>query len=276
MILAHIGNYYGRHTVELTARSYPDGSPMVKGDIRGWKEVYAITITYNDFVAGMFLVDALRERGISVGSLILPFIPGARQDRINEEGDLLFTLKGVSRMINERDFKRVVVVDPHSSVSPAMIDRCVQYPMGELYSRLKGFGFDGIIAPDAGATKRAELASKVLGIPVIQASKTRDVATGKLTGFNCPYVASSARYVIVDDICDGGGTFVGLASSIQKNRTADQWEPKLSLFTTHGLFTQGTKKLTDVFETAITTDTVAGPREGIEEFPVVQELINYA
>lgn len=266
MIIVH--NLYG-DSAKAEVKRYPDGTPLVKLDNTPWLPD-SITVSHEDFLAGMFLVDALTERGNGkIHGLILPFIPGARQDRLNSEGDALFTLKSVARMINNRNFDRVVVVDPHSSAAPALINRCIQYPMENLYSRLRGFKFDGIIAPDSGATKRAELASKVLGIPVIQASKVRDVRTGNLMGFSVPVLDSAKRYVIIDDICDGGGTFLGLAGAMTER-------PKVSLFVTHGLFTQGTKKLTDVFETVITTDTVTGPREGVEEFPVVQELINYA
>lgn len=263
-----IANYDGE-LLSIEVSRYPDGTPLVKFPSVNRVDPDAILVSHEDFLAGMFLSDVIKDRGGPQSfSLALPFIPGARQDRINSEGDYLFTLKSVARMINDRSFRRVAVVDPHSNVAPALINRCVQYPMENLYSRLKGYKFDGVISPDAGATKRAELAAKVLGIPVIQAGKKRDVATGKLTGFEVPKLDFSKRYVVVDDICDGGGTFLGLQ--------AESGTPYLSLFVTHGLFTKGTKILTDVFENVITTDTVKGPREGVEEFPVLQELLQYA
>jgi len=60
------------------------------------------------------------------------------------------------------------------------------------------------------------------------------------------------NFLIVDDICDGGGTFIGLGEAIKKiNPSA-----KLELFVTHGFFTKGLDKLLKLYDTIYTTDSV--------------------
>ncbi len=116
----------GFKVINANLGQYPDGTPMVKhlvGDSTGSTLILRPT-TLESFVTGLFLADALAERGQKVSSLLLPFIPGARQDRINPAGDFLFTLKSVAQMINARNFDQVVVLDPHSNVATGLIDRC--------------------------------------------------------------------------------------------------------------------------------------------------------
>lgn len=252
-----------RTTVEVDFKNYPAGEPlfdMSQDYGKGFINMTEITVktTYvSELMNALFLVDAARFRGARQEiTLVLPYVPGGRQDRINKEGDGLFTLKSVAREINARDFREVLVLDPHSEVTTALIDRCRPMPIldSDSIDKLKKVGYDGIIVPDAGAGKRAELVAGILGVPTFQAWKKRDVATGKLSGFGIEQLPVSAnQFLIVDDICDGGGTFIGLVNLPElKIRICD-------LYVSHGLFTQGTDKLTEVFRTVYTTDSVYKP-----------------
>ena len=97
-------------------------------------------------------------------------------------------------------------------------------------------------------------------MPVIQAWKRRDTATGKLTGFDFDQFAMSRiaedviapRFLVVDDLCDGGGTFIGLATEI--NYTMEE-RINLDLYVTHGLFSKGTTDLLKLYEIIYTTDS---------------------
>ena len=71
----------------------------------------------------------------------------------------------------------------------------------------------GLICPDAGAAKRTEAVAEALALPVFYARKKRDFATGRLSGFACEPLPPEGRLIVVDDICDGGGTFRGLAEA---------------------------------------------------------------
>ena len=75
-----------------------------------------------ELVMLIFLTKHLRAHGVNNISLYMPYIPNARQDRVKENKDV-FTLKYFAQIINDLRFDSVTVLDPHSSVSEALIDR---------------------------------------------------------------------------------------------------------------------------------------------------------
>lgn len=229
---------------------YPDGTHMVKFAPTLWpRRILVRPRDLGEFAAAMFWVDSIYDRGGEVPELILPLVPGQRQDRLNPRGvgDQLFTLKSVAEMINARCFPRVVVLDPHSDVTPALIDRCVAYKPADLLDTTNEYA--AVIAPDAGAEKRAAGVAQKLRVPLLRAWKTRDVATGKLTEFGVES-HDPCRVLVVDDLCDAGGTFVGLGKVL-----ADIGD-RADLWVTHGLFTQGTTELGWHYDRIYTTDSV--------------------
>lgn len=252
---------------------YSDNTPMVKHD--RWEEIVecdTVTVTgatLHTLTTALFMVDAVNWRNGWVKNLILPYLPGARQDRMNPTGDVLYTAWSVAQMINQRHFSDVVAVDPHSEEMPRHINNFREFPLERVYDRLwKGYG--GVIAPDKGALHRAEIAHGVIGGELITARKTRDVATGRLSGFEVDSLTTGRHYLVVDDICDGGGTFVGLGEKIREAGCyAD-------LFVTHGIFSKGHDHLRKIYKNIITTDSIF--QESYKNkliLSIVKEMENY-
>jgi ribose-phosphate pyrophosphokinase len=257
-------------------RLYSDGTPMVK--VEDFNDIveYADTIVVKadnlqTFITAMFLVDSIHISGGNIHTLVLPYIPGARQDRINPTGDVLFTLSSVASMINNRFFDTVLALDPHSHSSFNLISNLVDYPL-ELVAEKVWNGYGGIIAPDKGAVYRAQ-EFDIHSKGVTYGSKHRDVATGKLSGFGID-VEAGKHYLIVDDICDGGGTFIGLNEKIKEQGAFAH------LYVSHGIFSKGLLTLLDEFGTVYTTDTrpkyEGSYRDNYIVIPVVDDMVNYA
>jgi ribose-phosphate pyrophosphokinase len=187
------------------------------------------------------------------------------------EGDWLFTLKSVAKMINERNFKKVMTLDPHSMATTALIDRLVVHTFDlSIILRFRGWdkNYKGVIAPDLGAEKRAEDVAKQFNVPVFHATKQRDPVTNKLSGFKMlDRLIPAAHYLVVDDLCDAGGTFVGLADSIK-----NVYAVKLDLYVTHGLFTKGTTALEQRFEDIFATDSVTTNNPPVKTIEVVKGM----
>lgn len=189
-------------------------------------------------------------------TLFLPYLPAARADR-----GVPFGAKVYADIINAAGFAEVVVFDPHSPVAPTLIEN-VRIVDSAPVIRNAIFGRSGltgdyaaIIAPDKGAVERASRTADLLGLPLLTATKSRDFATGKLTGFHAPEgVPESGRLLIVDDICDGGGTFMGLAEALNVGRE------RLSLWVSHGIFSGRANLLTEHFGAIYTTDSHPGAR----------------
>lgn len=255
---------------------YSDNTPMVKTDQFAEIADKADTMvlradSLQTFVVGMFLYDALIAAGAVPMRLILPYVPGARQDRSNPTGDVLFTLQSVANMLNERPFSKVVIADPHSPRCGELIENLRVFPLTLIYDKLwKGYG--GVIAPDKGAKARAVAAHSVIGGELRYGGKTRDVATGRLTGFEVETLTPGKHYLVVDDICDGGGTFNGLGEKIREQGAfAD-------LFVTHGIFSKGTREMKVYYKNIYTTDTRqlnTDRRTRVNKVNIVAEMENY-
>lgn len=268
----------GANSVDLLPQHYPDGMPLINLNERRYHidRVMIRPKTLDTLVTGLFFIDAIAERGDRVSELVLPCLPGARQDRINTTGDFLFTAKSIARMINERGFDQVICLDPHSEVMPGLIDRCYSIPALHAFRYYfdralpePRWHWDAVIAPDAGAEKRASKIAQYLGVPMLHAWKTRDVKDGSITGFGIQptHGKPDSRLLVVDDICDGGGTFLGLAQLM------DPWEVKVDLFVTHGIFSHGTEQLLKAYDKIYCTDSLIAERPGVTVIPVREQLL---
>lgn len=203
------------------------------------------TIKDGEIVALAQLTNAIRGVTQSPISLLIPYLPYARADRRFLDGDC-FGLQTFAGLINSLEYKEVVTLDAHSEQA-RIIDRLVDVgPEPLIETVLDNLpGGSVIILPDAGA-KRYKFAN------TLQCSKVRDAATGKLSDFSVPSDYEISRYdsaLIVDDICDGGRTFVGIAEKLYKNID-------LYLYVSHGIFSNGFKDLNKYFKEIYTTDSL--------------------
>ena len=135
-------------------------------------------------------------------------------------------------------FDRVVVADPHSTVAPALLDRVeiesAEGFLGQVLALPEFVGGVALVAPDAGAHKRVLALGERFGAPVVCCAKLRNTATGKLSGARVLDEVPDLPLLVVDDICDGGGTFVALAALLRRHS-----DRPLGLYVTHGLCTKG-------------------------------------
>lgn len=210
----------------------------------------------------MVLIDALHRFPTSSITLFLPYFPGARQDRSRPfSGDPL-TANMYAMQLNNYDLGRVFIVDPHSDVSPALINNVDVFTLADVLRaadrrvKVKGF-YDALVCPDAGAEKRTYAAADALGIEnVIHARKHRNMQTGEMTGADVDDFNPIWKLLVVDDICDGGRTFTNLYVEIENKGPARL----VDLFVTHGIFSApaGVGALSD-FRMVISTDSFPGP-----------------
>ena len=189
--------------------------------------------------------------------LFIPYFPYARQDRVCNSGEAL-SVQVMGKLINAQGYHSVIVVDPHSAVTPAVIDRCLVWDQIDVFHDIKSDWSEWtIVAPDQGALKKTEDFAKRLGAAgVISCTKHRELATGKITGMyvNGPGDMSTLNLFVLDDICDGGRTFIELAKVL--NTDVRHKPAKLELAITHGIFSQGVGVLTDFFDQIHTSNSL--------------------
>lgn len=182
---------------------------------------------------------------------LMPYLPGARADR-----GVPFGAEVYARMINAMDLKEVICFDPHSPVITGLIHRLTILDTLEVLKRtvLNGSNnYSGIISPDEGSRARSGRIADAVNLPLIRASKHRDFATAKLSGFSCEELPDpDGRYLVVDDICDGGGTFLGLAEVLNIPKE------NLDLWVSHGVFNKKASRLKTAYENIFTTNSHQG------------------
>lgn len=185
--------------------------------------------------------------------LVMPYLPSARGDK-----DLPGPARINAIMAANSGITDIITLDPHSRVwlnTLAELDTTIRrwnIPLAELVetaTKADDRVYSGVIAPDGGAKDRAREVADKLGLPVYTATKKRDPATGWITSYEAPEgLSQDEHYLVVDDICDGGGTFNLLAEAL-KNIELDLW-------VSHGGFTKGLDELLKRYENIFTTDSL--------------------
>lgn len=193
--------------------------------------------------------------------LMLPYLPAARADRGTPKGAAAYAW-----LANSLGAQSIIGVDGHSEAGVKPYKNVIELDSTAFIDRaLMGRRYDAVIAPDKGALPRASAIAAHLGCPAVRAEKERDFATGRITGMRMlGATPKDWRYLVVDDICDGGGTFVGLAQTL--NLPKDQ----LDLWVTHGIFSGKAGQLHDHYGRIYTTDSHPGAYEGaVRPFSIV-------
>lgn len=218
-------------------------------DIEDRVEISAFPKNADHVMQLILTVDAIRRVNPHTAiDLHLSYFPYARQDRVCNPGEPL-SASVMAQLINNLNCASVTIEDPHSDVTPALINNVRIISQADIVSGSKVMQSlirdkqITLMAPDAGAAKKTEMLAKALAAKGIEtdvmfASKIRNVANGEITGTNIPDGVAGKNFLIVDDICDGGRTFTELAQKLKDHGAKD-----IYLYITHGIFSKGLKPL---------------------------------
>lgn len=210
--------------------------------------LYAQLFDSDDIMTLLLTVDALRRINPRIEiDLCIPYFPYARQDRVCYRGEAL-SVKVMADLINGLKCRLVTIYDPHSDVTPALINHCVVKTPADIiiHSPLMTQIIDKnmtLISPDAGSEKKvrhvaAQMAEAGHPTDVINATKIRDPNTGRIRGQQVHGDVKDKNLMIIDDICDGGQTFIALAQVLKNQGAAE-----IVLYVTHGIFSKGLDEL---------------------------------
>ncbi len=181
-------------------------------------------------------VDVLRHMGVAYIEVFVPYVPYARQDRVMVKGEPL-SIKVFATIINALNLDKVVVFDVHSDVTPALINNCHnisnQEMVASLISQLNLKDFV-LVSPDLGAYKKIDKLARAIGYKgeIATGIKVRDLSTGEIIKSDvlCNDLKDKTC-LVVDDICDGGRTFIELAAALKEKHAGS-----LYLIASHGIF----------------------------------------
>lgn len=205
----------------VDVKKFPDGTLLLKENTPYRESTITWLFENNEeLVTLIYIVKHLRSHGVSGLHLNMPYIPNARQDRVKTSEDV-FTLKYFAEVINWLNFDSVTVLDPHSSVSEALINNIIiKHPNEYVWEVIRGVekGDNSILMfyPDEGAMKRY---SGMFNRPYTFGIKKRDWETGEIKGLEVAGMIDlikDRQILIVDDISSRGGTFYHSAKKLKE------------------------------------------------------------
>jgi ribose-phosphate pyrophosphokinase len=227
--------------------------------------------TFQDLELIICANQALKEIGVKSVKLYIPYCIGGRSDRKFQDGGVNYIKTVIAPILNLQNFDEVIIMDPHSDVLEACINNFVKYnnfyvtkmALSDIDNKDGAQNRICLVSPDAGAYKKIYDVATWFGIKeIITASKVRDVSTGKILRTEVPSIEKyndDIKYVIVDDICDGGRTFIELAKVIKEQKP----NAKIYLVVTHGIFSSGFDFLVQHLDGIYCTNSVRDIDDGI-------------
>lgn len=99
--------------------------------------------------------------------------------------------------------------------------------------------------------------------------KTRNPEDGSLSGFSIinPESYKEGPMIVLDDLCDGGGTFLGIEEKLRELNP-----PSITLAVTHAVQKKGIERVAEVYDKVIITNSY----EDWEDLPHNVEMIDLA
>jgi ribose-phosphate pyrophosphokinase len=258
--------------IKYKVSKFPDGQQTVDltdfNDLLRYEDAVKISSRLNTFQDLELIICAVAAiRNIKPNreiALYVPYFMGARSDRKFMDGGVNYLKQVICPIINSLKLDSILVLDPHSDVLEACLDNydkvdnhtVVKYALSDIDNKNDAQERICLVSPDAGAYKKIfDVAKKFSINNVVTANKVRDLKTSKILSTEVPNLPGSVgddlQYVIIDDICDGGRTFIELAKAIKTQRA----DAKVYLIVTHGIFSAGFKELSQYFERIYTTNS---------------------
>ena len=248
---------------------FPDNQPHVMVEGLNAGDEVAVVVSLTNSIKVMQLLEAANALGhlhVKKEVLIIPYLMAARYDRLMQAGDS-FDLEVIAGLINSCGFKKVILFDVHSDVSLQLIKNATNNnnrKLVEQYDQEDAL----VICPDMGASKKVNEYFKWNKnlTDIVYCNKKRELSTGKLTlEVGDPEKCRGRNCVIIDDICDGGATFLAIAEQIKPTH--------FSLMVTHGIFSKGFMDLEKSFDEIIVSNSYNRSYDS-EKVKVVDMYIN--
>ncbi|MEM9054968.1 MAG: ribose-phosphate pyrophosphokinase [Pseudomonadota bacterium] len=218
----------------------------INENVRG-EDVFVIQSTSrpaNDNLMELLIcIDALKRASSERVTAVIPYFGYARQDR-KTDGRTPISAKLVANLISSAGADRVLTMDLHAGqiqgffdiptdnmiASPVMVEDIMRRYQGKELM---------VVSPDVGGVVRARSLAKRIGADLAIVDKRRPEAgvsevmniIGDVDGRDC---------ILVDDICDSGGTLVNAAAALKEKGASS-----VSAYITHGVLSNKATKRVD-------------------------------
>jgi ribose-phosphate pyrophosphokinase len=183
--------------------------------------------------------------------LVIPYMPCAREDRrVNDSSSYGFKL--IQYLFDDGIAKTYDAHNPDAFRYTELLkpDEQIRKVLAELQASNPDHIFS-LVFPDAGAKDKYNIP----GHPIMYGEKVRDTMTGDIIDYKLVEADFHGKNVLViDDICDGGRTFIEVAKRLPV-------DANIYLWVSHGIFSQGFEELKKYYKHIYTTDSYLGQRD---------------
>jgi ribose-phosphate pyrophosphokinase len=249
--------------VPFTLTIFPDGTSQVwkmdtsKFDNEAENKILWLFENEGEIIHVAQLAQLCYELDSSV-DLVCPYLPYGRQDK-NVDNKLSFALTTFKEILYNAGITRIEAFDPHSKTD--MIYSMIETTPADFHRSILAEGkYDLVCFPDKGAAERY---SRGTSTTAIYAEKVRDQLSGVITGLKIitnGEAVSNKKILIIDDICDGGMTFIKVVEALRMYKPG-----QVDLAVSHGFFSKGKQVLLDAGITNIfTTNSMLRNPEGFK------------
>jgi len=178
---------------------------------------------YDRFVMLLHAIEAAKLSDAESVTAVVPYYPGARQDKRKEGSREGISAGLFARALQEAGASRVIAVEIHNEAIGGMFDppRC---RLENLYltQRLatwlqrEGLAGDTVAAPDVGGLERARRFASVLKSDLVALSKERDYSTpNKVHRATLIGEVQGKDVLLIDDMIDTAGSVVAAVDELK-------------------------------------------------------------
>lgn len=205
----------------LELKRFSDGEIWVKysENIRG-REVFLIQSTNppaENLVELLIMIDAAKRASAKRITAVIPYFGYARQDR-KDQPRVAITAKLMANLITKAGADRVMTMDLHASQIQGYFDLPVDHLYGSsiFLNHLNNLSDNlSVVSPDVGGIKIARAYAKMLNSGLIVIDKRRP-KQNLAEVMNIIGEVEGKDILLVDDLIDTAGTFVGAAKALKE------------------------------------------------------------
>ena len=239
----------------------------IQENVRG-EDVFVLQSTSfpaNDHLMELLImIDAFRRSSARRITAVIPYFGYARQDR-KPAARTPISAKLVANLITEAGANRVLTLDLHAGQIQGFFD----IPTDNLYAvpvmaRDVKAHYDIsnliVVSPDVGGVVRARSLAKRLDADLAIVDKRRPEA-GKSEVMNIIGDVNKKRCIMLDDICDSGGTLANAAAALKEHGATS-----VSAYVTHGVLSGNAVEKIEksVLDELVMCDTIQPSKEALK------------
>lgn len=215
----NVAKHFGAELGNVKLQKFSDGEIQASYEetVRG-KEVYIIqpTISSDSIMEVMIMIDAAKRASANKITAVMPYYGYARQDR-KDRPRVAIGAKLVAKMLAAAGANRIMTMDLHAD----QIQGFFAFPIDHMFASsvflpyLEKLQVPNltIVAPDTGATKRANNYAKYLNADLAICYKQRKVAN-EVSEMTLIGEVKGRNVIIMDDMIDTAGTMCKAAQMI--------------------------------------------------------------